>query len=64
MSDRSNPFKNRQLRVFLLSIVGLGVALGIGIAVQGVFGWWWAPIGAIGFAGFAWFMAWVLRNNP
>jgi len=64
MTKISNPFKNRQLRNVLLSIMALGIALAAGIAVQGEEDWYWVLVWFTGFTGFVWLMAYLLRNNP
>jgi hypothetical protein len=62
--DRANPFKNRQLRIVLLVIIGLGTALSISWLIQGLSSWYLGFIILTGFAGFVWLMAYLLRNNP
>jgi len=62
--DRANPFKNRQLAIVLLSIIGIGTGLGIGIAIQGEADWWMGTLGFYTAAGLVWIMSFLLRHNP
>lgn len=61
---RYNPFKNKQLRIQMLSIFGIFAVLSVGIAAQGVDGWWIVGLVGIGAGLFMWVMSYIMRNNP